>query len=46
MLLGTVSVPGAIQTISALLKKPDNRCAAITMMGKTVELCYDQVQLP
>ena len=45
VLLGFVSVPGAIQTIAALLKKRDNRCAAITMMGKTVELCYDQVHL-
>ncbi len=30
---------GAITTITTLLKSPDTRCAAITMLGKTVELC-------
>ena len=28
----------------ALLNKPENRCAAITMLGKTVELCYQQLR--
>ena len=32
---------GAITTINTLLKKEDNRCAALTMLGKTVELCLD-----
>jgi hypothetical protein len=34
-----VSIPGAVTTISTLLQKPENRSAAITMLGKTVELC-------
>ena len=29
-----------MQTIITLLKKPENRCAAVTMLGKTVEMCY------
>lgn len=36
-----VSIKGAITTINTLLKKDDNRCAALTMLGKTVELCLD-----
>jgi hypothetical protein len=36
-----VSIKGAITTINTLLKKEDNRCAALTMLGKTVELCLD-----
>lgn len=42
VLIDFVSIAGATQTIVTLLKKPDNRCAAITMLGKTIELC-DQV---
>jgi hypothetical protein len=34
---------GAVTTIITLLRKPDTRCAAITMLGKTVELCVQQV---
>jgi WD40 repeat protein len=34
-----VSVTGAITTITTLLREPDTRCASITMLGKTVELC-------
>jgi hypothetical protein len=37
---------GAITTIITLLKKLENRCAAITMLGKTVELCLQQVRSP
>ena len=35
---------GAVQTIITLLKKPENRCAAVTMLGKTVEMCYSQAR--
>ncbi|GAQ84869.1 hypothetical protein KFL_002090210 [Klebsormidium nitens] len=38
-----VSITGAVTTIITLLKKPENRCAAITMLGKTVELCLQQL---
>ncbi len=41
--MGLIAIPGAVKTVVALLKKPDNRSAANTMMGKTAELCYDQV---
>lgn len=34
---------GAVTTIIALLRKPENRSAAVTMLGKTVELCLQQV---
>jgi hypothetical protein len=44
VLMDFVSIAGATQTIVTLLKKPDNRCAAITMLGKTIELCSDQVR--
>jgi hypothetical protein len=37
---------GAISTIITLLKKLETRCAAITMLGKTVELCLQQVSSP
>ncbi|CAI5987989.1 unnamed protein product, partial [Closterium sp. NIES-64] len=40
-----VSIQGAVTTILTLLRKPDNRCAAVTMLGKTVELCAPQVRL-
>ena len=43
VLIDFVSITGATQTVVTLLKKPDNRCAAITMLGKTIELC-DQVR--
>eukprot|EP00899_Mesostigma_viride_P026835 jgi/Mesvir1/7336/Mv19145-RA.1 len=38
-----VKVSGAVSTIIALLKKKENRCAAITMLGKTVEFCHQQL---
>ncbi|CAI5485269.1 unnamed protein product [Closterium sp. Naga37s-1] len=38
-----VSIQGAVTTILTLLRKPDNRCAAVTMLGKTVELCAPQL---
>ena len=44
VLIDFVTIKGAAQTIMTLLKKPDNRCAAITMLGKTIELCHDQVR--
>ncbi len=34
---------GAITTLITLLMKPDNRIAAVTMLGKTVELCMQSV---
>ncbi len=34
---------GAMQTIEKLLKKADTRSAAITMLGKTVELCVARI---
>ena len=33
-----------MQTIITLLRKPENRCAAVTMLGKTVEMCYLQAR--
>lgn len=36
-----VSATGALTTINTLLARPDNRCAAFTMLGKMVELCVD-----
>ena len=44
VLIDFVSITGATQTIMTLLQKPDNRCAAITMLGKTIELCSDAVR--
>ena len=41
--LQLIAVGGAVKTIVALLRKPENRLAAVTMLGKTSELCYDQV---
>lgn len=38
-----LSFVGAITTIITLLRKPETRCAAVTMLGKTVELCLQQV---
>lgn len=38
-----VSITGAVTTIITLLRKQENRCAAITMLGKTVELCLQQL---
>ncbi|KAG0613087.1 hypothetical protein M758_6G075600 [Ceratodon purpureus] len=38
-----VSINGAITTIITLLRKPETRCAAVTMLGKTVELCLQQL---
>ncbi|GIM10881.1 hypothetical protein Vretimale_14487, partial [Volvox reticuliferus] len=38
-----VPMDGAIQTLSRLLMKTDSRCQAVTMLGKTVEYCGDQV---
>jgi hypothetical protein len=34
-----VSITGAVTTITTLLQQNDTRCAAVTMLGKTVELC-------
>ena len=42
---GLIGIAGAVKTIVALLKKPDNRSAAITCLGKTAELCMEQVRL-
>ena len=41
---GLIGISGAVKTIVALLKKPDNRSAAITCLGKTAELCVEQVR--
>ncbi|KAJ7519822.1 hypothetical protein O6H91_20G057200 [Diphasiastrum complanatum] len=38
-----IPVTGAVSTIITLLRKPENRSAAITMLGKTVELCLQQL---
>ena len=38
-----VSITGAVTTITTLLQQPDTRCAAVTMLGKTVELCLTQL---
>uniref|UniRef100_A0A061SC15 Wd40 repeat-like protein n=1 Tax=Tetraselmis sp. GSL018 TaxID=582737 RepID=A0A061SC15_9CHLO len=37
--LGTVSISGSVTTMITLMNKPENRCAAVTMLGKTCELC-------
>ena len=34
---------GAVQTMVRMLGSAPVRCAGITMLGKTVELCHDQV---
>lgn len=34
-----VRIDAAISTITTLLQKPETRCAAVTMLGKTIELC-------
>jgi hypothetical protein len=39
-----VHISGAVTTIITLLPKPETRCAAITMLGKTVELCLPQLR--
>eukprot|EP01006_Ploeotia_vitrea_P026331 TRINITY_DN5930_c0_g1_i1.p1 TRINITY_DN5930_c0_g1~~TRINITY_DN5930_c0_g1_i1.p1 ORF type:complete len:414 (-),score=67.42 TRINITY_DN5930_c0_g1_i1:34-1137(-) len=36
-----VSVRGAVKTMTDLLRDPSSRCAAVTMLGKTVELCLN-----
>lgn len=41
---GLIGISGAVKTIVALLRKPDNRSAAITCLGKTAELCVEQVR--
>jgi hypothetical protein len=38
-----VPITGAVTTIVTLLQKPETRCAAITMLGKTVEMCFAQL---
>lgn len=40
---GLLNIQGAVKTITALLGIKDKRVAAITIMGKTAELCYDQL---
>lgn len=40
----SLTIQGAVKTITALLKSPEKRVAAITMMGKTAELCYNKVR--
>lgn len=34
-----VNIDAAVSTITTLLQPPETRCAGITMLGKTVELC-------
>jgi hypothetical protein len=34
---------GAVQTLCTLMKDERKRCAAVTMLGKTAELCADKV---
>ena len=37
-------VQGAVQTMAvAMMRKPENRAAAVTMLGKTVDLASQQV---
>ncbi len=36
---------GAIHTIVSMLEKPGMRCAALTMLGKTIEHAHHQVCL-
>ena len=37
---------GAVRTIIQMLGTEQKRAAAVTMLGKTVERCADQVRLP
>lgn len=39
----TAASAGAAQTINKMLDKVDTRSAAITMLGKTADLCSDKV---
>ncbi|GBG71186.1 hypothetical protein CBR_g8489 [Chara braunii] len=41
--MGFLNVTGAVRSITNLLQKPENRSAAVTMLGKTVELCLQQL---
>ncbi|KXZ41903.1 hypothetical protein GPECTOR_248g612 [Gonium pectorale] len=41
--LGAVPMDGAVQTMTRLLGKPDTRSAGVTMLGKTVEYCAEQL---
>lgn len=35
---------GAVNTLWTLLRDERKRCAAVTMLGKTAELCAEQVR--
>lgn len=39
----TFTCAGAVQTITQLLKREESSVAAITMLGKTIELCCEKV---
>lgn len=43
MALSYACCPGAVQSLGALLRNENRRCAAVTMLGKTAELCADKV---
>ena len=38
-----VPFPGAVQTISKLMREEKTRAASITMLGATAQLCSEQV---
>eukprot|EP00898_Chlorokybus_atmophyticus_P002604 jgi/Chlat1/3344/Chrsp23S03654 len=38
--LDVVPISGAVSTLTVLLKKPETQCAAVTMLGKTIEMCF------
>lgn len=44
VLLELAPASAAVKTIITLMKIPENRSAAITLLGKTVELCSDSVK--
>ncbi|KAK9838956.1 hypothetical protein WJX74_006739 [Apatococcus lobatus] len=43
VVLNVVPLAGAVQTITMMLDKPEQRAAAVTIFGKLCELCYDQI---
>lgn len=35
---------GAVETMTRMIRRPNTRAAAVTMLGKTLELCSDKVR--
>ena len=41
--LGELPIAGAVHSIVRLLRNPEKRMAAVTMLGKTVEVCFSSL---